>query len=70
MLSFFLFLVVAVVADMFVCLNDSQAVFVLVAVKHDFLSEQMATLYKIVHIVNFNTSIQALMLLHQVVDPR
>ena len=42
----------------------------LFAVKQDFLLEQMATLYKIVHIVNFNTSVQALMLLHQVVDPR
>ncbi|KAK7104859.1 CCAAT/enhancer-binding protein zeta-like [Littorina saxatilis] len=37
--------------------------------KRDFLEEQMTTLYKIVHIVNFNTSVQALMLLHQVVDP-
>nr|KAG5702117.1 hypothetical protein BaRGS_010383 [Batillaria attramentaria] len=37
--------------------------------KRDFLEEQMATLYKIVHIVNFNTSVQALMLLFQVTDP-
>ncbi|OWF52318.1 CCAAT/enhancer-binding protein zeta-like [Mizuhopecten yessoensis] len=33
-----------------------------------FISEQMDTLYKIVHIVNFNTSLQALMLLYQVMD--
>ena len=34
------------------------------------ITEQMDTLYKIVHIVNFNTSIQALMLLYQVVDAK
>ncbi|KAK3593430.1 hypothetical protein CHS0354_020192 [Potamilus streckersoni] len=34
----------------------------------DYISEQMNTLYKIVHIVNFNTSLQALMLLYQVMD--
>ncbi|XP_060074659.1 CCAAT/enhancer-binding protein zeta-like [Ylistrum balloti] len=33
-----------------------------------FISEQMDTLYKIVHLVNFNTSLQALMLLYQVMD--
>ncbi|WAR19175.1 CEBPZ-like protein [Mya arenaria] len=32
------------------------------------LSEQLDHLYKIVHIVNFNTSLQALMLLYQVMD--
>ena len=50
--------------------NKVLCVRVLFAVRQDFLLEQMATLYKIVHIVNFNTSVQALMLLHQVVDPR
>ncbi|KAL3875114.1 hypothetical protein ACJMK2_038048 [Sinanodonta woodiana] len=34
----------------------------------DYISGQMNTLYKIVHIVNFNTSLQALMLLYQVMD--
>lgn len=32
------------------------------------LYEQLDMLYKIVHIVNFNTSLQALMLLYQVSD--
>ncbi|CAH1791855.1 unnamed protein product, partial [Owenia fusiformis] len=32
------------------------------------IDEELNTLYKVVHIVNFNTSIQALMLLYQVMD--
>ncbi|XP_069118836.1 CCAAT/enhancer-binding protein zeta-like [Argopecten irradians] len=36
--------------------------------EEQFISEQMDTLYKIVHLVNFNTSLQALMLLYQVMD--
>ena len=40
------------------------------AVDRAAIEQQMDTLYKIVHIVNFNTSIQALMLLHQVTDVR
>ncbi|XP_067681734.1 CCAAT/enhancer-binding protein zeta-like [Haliotis asinina] len=35
-----------------------------------YLSEQLDSLYKIVHLVNFNTSVQALMLLHHVTDSR
>ncbi|KAL8624396.1 hypothetical protein ACOMHN_012796 [Nucella lapillus] len=38
-------------------------------VKQDFMTEQVGMLYKIVHIVNFNISIQALMLLFHVIDP-
>eukprot|EP00105_Crassostrea_gigas_P005739 XP_011419440.1 PREDICTED: CCAAT/enhancer-binding protein zeta [Crassostrea gigas] len=34
----------------------------------DYINEQMNTLYKIIHTVNFNTSIQALMLIYQVMD--
>jgi hypothetical protein len=41
-----------------------------IAVKEGVLSDQMQTLFRLVHQVNINTSIQALMLLHQVVDPR
>ncbi|KAJ8309042.1 hypothetical protein KUTeg_013916 [Tegillarca granosa] len=37
-------------------------------VDSEYIHGQMDTLYKIVHIVNFNTSIQALMLLYQVMD--
>ncbi|XP_056021868.1 CCAAT/enhancer-binding protein zeta-like [Ostrea edulis] len=34
----------------------------------DYIGEQMNTLYKIIHTVNFNTSVQALMLIYQVMD--
>ncbi|XP_061172895.1 CCAAT/enhancer-binding protein zeta-like [Saccostrea echinata] len=34
----------------------------------DYISDQMNTLYKIIHTVNFNTSVQALMLIYQVMD--
>ncbi|XP_041353162.1 CCAAT/enhancer-binding protein zeta-like [Gigantopelta aegis] len=37
-------------------------------VDSDYFIEQMNMLFKIVHIVNFNTSLQALMLLQQVMD--
>ena len=36
----------------------------------EFLANELENLYKIVHLVNFNTSIQALMLLYQVMDTR
>lgn len=39
-------------------------------VEADYINEQMNTLYKIIHTVNFNTSIQALMLIYQVMDAR
>ncbi|XP_078314561.1 CCAAT/enhancer-binding protein zeta-like isoform X2 [Crassostrea virginica] len=34
----------------------------------DYINEQLNTLYKIIHTVNFNTSVQALMLIYQVMD--
>ncbi|KAK3092452.1 hypothetical protein FSP39_002965 [Pinctada imbricata] len=37
-------------------------------VDQDEINKQMDTLYRIVHIVNFNTSLQALMLLYHVMD--
>lgn len=42
----------------------------LFTVEADYINEQMNTLYKIIHTVNFNTSIQALMLIYQVMDSR
>ena len=36
----------------------------------EYLNEQLNTIYKLVHVVNFNTSLQALMLLYQVMDSR
>ncbi|CAG2188387.1 CEBPZ [Mytilus edulis] len=38
------------------------------AVDPEYLSEQLHNIYKLVHVVNFNTSLQALMLLYQVMD--
>ena len=49
---------------------NNEAFFYLVSVEPEFLSTEMENLYKIVHMVNFNTSIQALMLLYQVMDTR
>ncbi|XP_074659193.1 CCAAT/enhancer-binding protein zeta-like [Tubulanus polymorphus] len=37
-------------------------------VEKQLLTDHVDTLYKVVHIVNFNTSVQALMLLYQVMD--
>ena len=34
------------------------------------IEEQTATIYKVIHTVNFNTSIQAFMLLYHVMDVR
>ena len=42
----------------------------MVVVERDKIIEQIDTLYKIVHIVNFFTGIQALTLLHQVTEAR
>ena len=36
----------------------------------EYLNEQLNTIYKLVHVVNFNTSLQALMLLYQDMDSR
>ena len=45
-------------------------IFISVLVDKEEIEEQMGALYKTVHLVNFNTSIQALMLLYQVMDIR
>lgn len=37
---------------------------------HEEIDNNLNTLFKIVHVTNFNVSIQALMLLNQVVDSR
>lgn len=41
-----------------------------VSAEKETVTDQMDTLFKIVHIVSFNTSIQALMLLYHVMDSR
>ena len=58
-----------IVFGLSICINlCSKDIFLPVDV--EFLSNELENLYKIVHLVNFNTSIQALMLLYQVMDTR
>ena len=42
--------------------------FPIVLENREFIHEQMNTLHKIIHLVNFNTSLQILMLLYQIMD--
>ncbi len=41
-----------------------------VSVDSAVLEEQMNTLHRVLHVVQFNTAVQALMLLYQVMDSR
>ena len=53
------------------CFNDvSDELSCVFPVEKAKIEEQMNTLYKVVHMVNFSTSLQALMLLYQVMDSR
>lgn len=42
--------------------------FPIILENHEFIQEQMDTLHKIIHLVNFNTSLQILMLLYQIME--